>query len=168
MLFADIAGCIENISPGPLGDLLREAGADQDAISWLDRMHDFWRRSGCHGLPMTPGFRVLLKIYLKAVDDRLRNEGFCFFRLQDDFRILCRSEKDARHALSVLIEGLAVRRLALNAEKTHILTRSEFKRSWRRYQIELTRIFGEGVGQPALSDALFLPMLRAPALRLLR
>jgi hypothetical protein len=168
VLFADVAGCIENIDPVKLGNLLREAGADQDAIGWLDRMHDFWRRSGCHGLPMTPGFRVMLKVYLKAVDERLQNQGLRFLRLQDDFRILCHSEKDALSARLVLIEGLASRGLALNAKKTHILTRSEFNRSWRRYRIELARVFGEGVGQPALSEALFLPLLRAPALQLLR
>jgi hypothetical protein len=167
-LFADVAQCIENIDLGQMWGLLREAGADECALRWLERLHDSWQQSGCRGLPMTPGFMVLLKLYLTSVDDRLRSHGFHFGRLQDDFRVLCHDESEARHALSVLSGALASRGLTLNEKKTHIFNREEIKRSWQRRRVDLARIFGQGIGQPALSDALSFPVLRPPALLLLR
>jgi hypothetical protein len=168
VLFTDVARCIESIDPERMLVLLREADADDDAIRLLEKMHRFWQRAGCRGLPLTAGFRVLIKLYLKSVDDRLRSEGITFLRLQDDFRLFCHGENEARHALSILSDALAACGFTLNERKTCIFSRSELRWSWKKRRLDWTRTLSQGVGLPALSDALRFRALRPSALRLLR
>jgi hypothetical protein len=168
VVFADIGRCIESIDVVQISSLLREARADESAVEWLGRMHQSWQRAGCDGLPMAPGFRLLLKFYLREVDQRLHSAGFCFVRLQDDFRILCNGVSEGRRALDVLLDALAVRGLKLNDRKTHVITRAQYKRSWQRWHADCSRIFGEGIGIPALAEAVRSPILRPAAVVLLR
>jgi hypothetical protein len=169
VLFADVASCIESVNPERLSALLRESGADEDAVRVLDQMHRSWRSSGCRGLALTGGFRVLIKPYFKAVDDRLCSQGLTFLRLQDDFRVLCDGEDDARAALRVLSDALACGGFALNQSKTHIFSRDELRRFSRKmWQLNGARTLSGGIGLPALADALVFPALRVPALHLLR
>ncbi len=164
----DIARCGESLEPERLSSLLKEANADEDGVRVLDQMHRSWQQAGSRGLPHTGvGFRVLLKLYLREVDGRLRREGLTFVRLQDDFRFLCRAESEARAALDALSAALTDTGLSLNPDKTQIVSMKEVPGSWRWRSLSLKRIFSEGIGQPALSDALQSPVLRPLALRLL-
>ncbi len=168
VVFADIAHCIRSIDPERVSELLREAGADEDTIRVLAAMHRFWQRAGCSGLPLTAGFRILIKLYLRSVDDRLRSQGISFVRLQDDFRLFCHSETEASCALSILSNALAACGLALNESKTHLFSRNEWRWSWKKRRLDWTRTLGIGVGLPILSDALGFRPLRPWTLRLLR
>lgn len=164
---ADVYRCIESMDPGRMFSLLEDAGAPIDALRILKAMQFAWQHAGCRGLPLIAGFRVLLKLYMKDVDDRLRADGIAFLRLQDDFRLFAGGEHDARHALDVLSDALAACGLSLNLEKTMVLSRSQLRYSWRKHYLDWKRSFNRGIGFPLLSDSLRIVPLRAPAIHLL-
>jgi hypothetical protein len=168
VVITDIRRCIESMDPRRTLNLLRQAGSCPDAVRVLSAMHESWERAGCRGLPLVAGFRLLIKLYLKEVDDRLRAEGISFIRLQDDFRLFCLSERDAAQALAVLTEALTASGLSLNREKTLVLPAGEFRRSWQKRMLDCKRTFSRGVLFPFLSDSLRVPMLRPAVIRLLR
>ena len=69
------------------------------------------------GATMSP---LLANIYLHPLDTGLVEQGFEVVRYADDLVILCRSEADARRALSCLEEAIAARKLRLAPEKTNL------------------------------------------------
>ncbi|MEP7363127.1 MAG: RNA-directed DNA polymerase [Acidobacteriota bacterium] len=167
ILFADVSRCIESMDSGLMFAQLEDAQACADSIRVLKAMHQTWHAAGCRGLPLTAGFRVLIKLYMKDVDDRLRADGITFLRLQDDFRIFCRGEHEARHAQSILSEALATSGLTLNPNKTLLLSRKQLHFSWQKRSLDWKRCFRHGIGYPLLSDALAIAPLRKPAIHLL-
>jgi hypothetical protein len=168
VLLTDIERCIENVDIEKLSDILRQAHGDEHAIQLLESMHMFWRAQGCLGLPLTAGFLILIKPYLKAMDASLRDEGIAFTRLQDDFRIFCHSHDEALAALSLLEAAAKQLGFSLNRNKTFILTRNQLRLSRKKKWLELHRTLSNGVVRPLLSDALQFSALRPSSLRLLR
>lgn len=164
---ADVASCIATIDLDRLHKLLQESGADHAAVQHLWKMHLFWCRTGCHGLPLTGSFRLLIKLYLAKVDDRLRREGIIFVRIQDDFRLFCRNKDEAKQACHVLEEALATCKMRINHKKTVLLQAGRFM-SWSLHRQELVRLFSGGVGVPLLTEMLQLDALRPIALLLIR
>ena len=164
---ADVASCIATIDLDRLHKLLQESGADHAAVHHLWKMHLFWCRTGCHGLPLTGSFRLLIKLYLAKVDDRLRREGIIFVRIQDDFRLFCRNKDEAKQACHVLEEALATCKMRINHKKTVLLQAGRLM-SWSLHRQELVRLFSGGVGVPVLTEMLQLDALRPIALLLIR
>jgi len=70
------------------------------------------------GAVMSP---LLANIFLHPVDQVLIQSGFELVRYADDLVLMCRTESDARRALSVLEEALVARRLQLHPDKTQIV-----------------------------------------------
>lgn len=64
---------------------------------------------------------LLANIYLHPLDIHLIEAGLDHVRYADDLVILCRSEPEARRALSILEEGVAALGLRLHPEKTKIV-----------------------------------------------
>ena len=164
---SDIHDCIGTVNPDRLHRLLEEAGADRAALAHLARMQGAWRQAGCRGLPLTGGFLLLIKLYLAEVDARLRREGVAFVRLQDDFRLFCRSRDEALFATDVLAQALAACGIRVNEAK-HVLLEPGPRAAGLLRGQTLKRVFQHGVGQPLLGEMLQTPLLRPMALGLLR
>ena len=164
---SDIHDCIGTVNPDRLHGLLQEVGADRAALVHLARMQGIWRQTGCRGLTLTGGFLLLIKLYLADVDARLRREGIAFVRLQDDFRLFCRSRDDGLCAAEVLAQALAACGMHINEGKHVLLEPGPRAARLLRGQTP-QRVFKHGVGQPLLCEMLQSPLLRPMSLGLLR
>jgi hypothetical protein len=81
-----------------------------------------------YGLPVGgPASRLLAELALNGVDKLLRAEGVRFCRYVDDYRLFCSSREEAYQRLIFLSEKLFNEGLALQKNKTRILSAKEFK-----------------------------------------
>jgi RNA-directed DNA polymerase len=64
---------------------------------------------------------LLANIYLHPFDVALTSQGLRLVRFMDDFVVMCPSEAEAKRAYELVVRQLAVLRLHLNPEKTHIV-----------------------------------------------
>jgi RNA-directed DNA polymerase len=64
---------------------------------------------------------LLANIYLNPLDHAMAAAGFEMVRYADDFVILCRTEADARRALTLIATWTTAARLTLHPEKTRIV-----------------------------------------------
>ncbi len=167
VVYGDIARCSETLDPDRIIALLKEACADEEAVAILGNMHRSWQRSGCPGIPLVPAFGILTKLYLKKVDDRLREAGITFVRLQDDFRLLCFGQEEADAALKLLTETLHEIGLSTNPGKTRIVAVSDARRYRHWKFLGVKRTLQNGVGLPLLNQVLIFPWLRPVTLKLL-
>lgn len=83
-----------------------------------------------YGLPVGPSpSRLLAELALTIVDKTLLDANVIYCRFSDDFRIFCKSSREAHERLAllaqVLFEGLG---LTLQQHKTSILSASRFRR----------------------------------------
>jgi hypothetical protein len=123
VLFTDITGFYENIVLEILMSDLRQLGAPEAVVVQLSSMLNKWAEAPGRALPQghAPS-DILAKVYLNSIDEALQHLGFTHFRYVDDFRILCRSEIDAKTALMELTRMLRRRGLCLQTSKTEILS----------------------------------------------
>jgi RNA-directed DNA polymerase len=68
---------------------------------------------------------LLANIYLHPFDLALTSQGLRLVRFMDDFVIMCASKSEAEHALKLAQQQLTALRLALNAEKTRLVSYSD-------------------------------------------
>ncbi|MEQ9408458.1 MAG: reverse transcriptase domain-containing protein, partial [Fuerstiella sp.] len=122
VLFTDITGYYENIVLETLMSDLRQTGAPDDVVVQISSMLNRWVVSPGRGLPQghAPS-DILAKVYLNSVDESLRNQNIEHLRYVDDFRILARSESEAKQILMELTKLLRHRGLSLQTAKTKIL-----------------------------------------------
>lgn len=64
---------------------------------------------------------LLANIYLNDLDWQMSNLGMTMIRYADDMVILCTSEEEARHALTVVSEWMEKAQLTLHPQKTRIV-----------------------------------------------
>ena len=93
-----------------------------------------WRERQSFGLPVGPNAsRLIAEVAIHDVDQALRGEGLIFARYVDDFRIFCKTRKDAYRALATLAEVLWKNHgLTLAEQKTKILPVELFKKDYLR------------------------------------
>lgn len=168
VLFTDISRCSDSVDIKRMLSLLTQAHTDAGAVRILEQMHRSWLRAGCRGLPLTGGSRVLFKLYMRGVDERMRKEGIAFLRFNDDFRLFCRAKEGAREVFSCFEKVLASAGFAANKSKTHLFSCDELHRAWKARKLDWMRTLNAGVVMPALSEALRFRLLRPSAYRLLR
>lgn len=64
---------------------------------------------------------LIANIYLDAFDQEMMRRGYRIVRYADDILILCRSQRSARHAMSVAVDILERDlKLTVNRDKTHL------------------------------------------------
>lgn len=68
---------------------------------------------------------LLSNIYLDPLDHLVAQQGIEMVRYADDFVLMCQSEAEAQHALSLLQEWVTEAGLQLHPEKTCIVTQEE-------------------------------------------
>lgn len=125
---ADITSYFDTIDKTILMDAIKEEVADGKVLgliekflkqSVMDGMNEWEPEMGTpQGAVISP---LLANIYLHPVDVVLQRAGFEMVRYADDLVILCRTEEDAREALTLLTKELTKRKLTLHPEKTQIV-----------------------------------------------
>lgn len=125
---ADITSYFDTIVQTILMDEIKKEVADGQVLeliekymgqSVMDEMKE-WKPVG--GTPQGAVISPLLaNIYLHPVDVAMQRAGFEMVRYADDFVILCKSEEDAREALTLLSEEMTKLELQLHPEKTQLV-----------------------------------------------
>ena len=128
VLDADISGFFDNLSHRAMMRELSEVVADGNILRMVEKflragvMEDGKFQPTRVGTPQGGVASPLLaNIALNVLDWHLQKHGYRFVRYADDFVVLCRSEQEAKEALS-LVQQLLTERLGLtlSAEKTKI------------------------------------------------
>jgi hypothetical protein len=96
-------------------------------LSFLSQIN----QSVSYGLPVGPsGSRLLAELTLTDVDRLLQTEGIDFVRFVDDYRLFCRTERQAYEALAALANALFESHgLSLQQHKTSIMSKEDYLRS---------------------------------------
>ena len=118
-----------------------------------------WRGAQTFGLPVGPNAsRLIAEIAINDIDQSLRGERLTFVRYVDDYRIFCKTKKDAHNALATLADVLWKNHgLTLAEQKTAILPVETFKRIYLRTEREaelthLSESFAEIADQLGLDN----------------
>jgi RNA-directed DNA polymerase len=128
VLDADISGFFDNLSHRAMMRELSEVVADGNILRMVEKflragvMEDGKFQPTRVGTPQGGVASPLLaNIALNVLDWHLQKHGYRFVRYADDFVVLCRTEQEAKEALS-LVQQLLTERLGLtlSAEKTKI------------------------------------------------
>lgn len=119
---ADIAQYFERVPHAPLLDRLTAALGDGP----LTELIALWLETGAptgvglpQGAPLSP---LLANLYLDALDDALAGRGVRLVRFADDFVLLCRDRDRAEQVLERTTRLLAEHGLALNPDKTRVVS----------------------------------------------
>jgi hypothetical protein len=134
-LFAtDLINYFENITTeniraafeGMLADI-KASGPEKvlirNCINTLCELMAHWGYSERHGLPQNrDASSFIANVVLNSVDQEMVRMGFDYYRYVDDIRVICDTERAARHAATVLISQLRTVGMNINSSKTKILT----------------------------------------------
>jgi hypothetical protein len=94
-----------------------------------------WTHESRRGIPQGPWASSYLgNVYLDQIDKGLIQSGYRFARFMDDFRIFCKTPRDARRAVLSLTELARELGLSIQSAKTHVLGRAQARKAWRGYQ----------------------------------
>ncbi|WP_192564761.1 RNA-directed DNA polymerase [Pseudomonas gozinkensis] len=105
------------IASGPKKLLIR------NAITTLCELLSRWGYSENHGLPQNrDASSFIANVVLNAVDQKMIELNYDYYRYVDDIRIICDSPRTAKVALSELINQLRTVGMNINSGKTKILT----------------------------------------------
>ena len=125
---ADLKSYFDTIPHEPLLKRLRERIADGPVLALVEAFlrADILSELGSErpeaGAPQGAVLSPLLSnIYLNPLDHAMAERGFRMVRYADDFVILCRSEKEAQHALAGVQDWTAQAGLTLHPTKTRIV-----------------------------------------------
>lgn len=136
LLITDLLNYFEQISISAIENAfvamiykINAPGAEKNkirsAVSTLKVLLEKWCYSENHGLPQNrDASSFIANVVLNAVDTRMANLGYDYFRYVDDIRIICSDEFEARRALNDLISELRKLGLNINSKKTVILNKS--------------------------------------------
>lgn len=95
----------------------------RNAISSLCNLLCRWGYSERHGLPQNRDpSSFIANVVLNAVDRRMVERGYDYYRYVDDIRIICPDEISARRALIDLVGELRTVGMNINSSKTKVLT----------------------------------------------
>lgn len=128
VLDADISGFFDNLSHAAIMRELSDVVADGNILRLVEK---FLRAGVMEGGKIRPtrvgtpqggvASPLLANIALNVLDWHLHERGFHFVRYADDFVVLCRTEDEAKEALTVVEHLLADRLgLSLSPEKTKV------------------------------------------------
>lgn len=128
VLDADISGCFDNLSHTAIMRELSDVVADGNILGLVEK---FLKAGVMEGGKLRPTHRgtpqggvaspLLANIALNLLDWYLHERGFRFVRYADDFVVLCRSEEEAKEALTLVDQFVKDRLgLSLSPEKTKV------------------------------------------------
>ncbi|MBJ6361638.1 RNA-directed DNA polymerase [Paenibacillus sp. GCM10012307] len=129
VVVADIADFFPRIYSHPLEQALGEATTKTNHVKALKKCLSQLNGSVSYGIPVgQSASRLLADLVLNDVDRGLISEGLKHCRFVDDFRIFCKSEKEALGALGILANLLFENHgLTLQQHKTRVMTVENFE-----------------------------------------
>ncbi|WP_047152492.1 RNA-directed DNA polymerase [Aneurinibacillus tyrosinisolvens] len=129
VLVADIADFFPRIYSHPLEQALASATTKVSHVKSIRRCLGQLNGSVSYGIPVgQSGARLLAELVLDDVDRGLYAEGIKHCRFVDDFRIFCKSEREALQALTILANLLFENHgLTLQQHKTRVLKMNDFR-----------------------------------------
>jgi len=128
VLTADIADFYNQVSHHRVNNVLQSAGVAINRTKNIEQLLSRITAKQSRGLPVGPSTSIAFaEAALDDVDKYLLSRGFVFVRYVDDFRIFCRSQRDAIEAAHDLTQYLYTsHRLALASSKTVIYVTKTF------------------------------------------
>lgn len=126
---SDIANCFNSIYTHAIAWAtigVKEAKATStDQSRWYNQL-DFHQRNckrgETQGIPIGPATSsFMVELILQKVDQQLTDKGFSFERYVDDYLFYCESYEQAQQVILELGQELAVYKLTLNLNKTHVI-----------------------------------------------
>ena len=145
VVVADIADFFPNLYHHRVENALRLAAPNKgNHVKAIMHLLGGWRAGQSFGLSVGPSAsRLIAEVAVHDVDQAMLGERLTFTRYIDDFRIFCRSKKEAYIALATLADILWKNHgLTLSGQKTQILPVEEFERRYFRSgkEAELERL----------------------------
>lgn len=139
---ADIADFYPRVYSHPLENALPVVTAKTSHINALIRFLGQLNQGVSYGLPVGPsGSRLLAELVLSDVDRLLLSDDISYVRFVDDYRIFCRSERDAYDGLAKLANALFENHgLTLQQHKTRIMSVDDYLRSSAPDEEDLERV----------------------------
>jgi hypothetical protein len=130
VLSADISDYYNQISHHRVQGALAQAGVDENRSQVIERfLGNVNALHHSRGIPVGPFVSILLAEVCLADVDNFLSRKYSHTRYVDDFRVFCKSREEAVRALHDLSEYLyTAHRLSLQAAKTGILTRDQFRK----------------------------------------
>ena len=135
VVVADIADFFPNLYHHRVENALRSAAPNKaNHVKAVMHLLGGWRAGQSFGLPVgVSASRLIAEVAVHDVDQAMLGEGLTFTRYFDDFRIFCKSRKDAYIALATLADILWKNHgLTLAGQKTRILPIDEFEKRYFR------------------------------------
>jgi RNA-directed DNA polymerase len=124
---ADIQGYFDNIPHNGMMARVEERISDGKVLGLIDQflqqdiLTEAAKWTPTQGTPQGAVLSPLLaNIYLHPLDKLLKEQGCRIVRYADDFVILCATQNEAKHALSMVSEWMAQNQLTLHPGKTHV------------------------------------------------
>jgi hypothetical protein len=129
VLSADISDFYNQISHHRVQGALAQAGVEENRSQVIERfLGNVNALHHSRGIPVGPPVSILLAEACLADVDNFLSRKYSHTRYVDDFRVFCATHEEALVALHDLSEYLyTAHRLSLQAGKTRILTKDEFK-----------------------------------------
>ena len=145
VVVTDIADFFPNLYHHRVENALRSATpTNLNHTKAIKQLLSGWREKQSFGLPVSPNAsRLIAEAAIHDVDQALLGERLIYVRYVDDFRIFCKTRKDAYIALATLAEVLwKSHGLTLARQKTEILPVELFKQRYFRTgrETELKRL----------------------------
>ena len=128
VIVADIADFYNRLYLHPLENALSACKAQPDHVRVLKKLLSGWNFTISYGVPVGPAAsRLLAELAIDDVDRALQSEAVSFCRYSDDYRIFCRSKREAHAKLAFLANVLFENHgLTLQQSKTRVLPTRKF------------------------------------------
>ncbi|WP_156905504.1 RNA-directed DNA polymerase [Maritalea myrionectae] len=128
VIFTDIADFYQRIYFHRIENVLRTASPNQKVINLIERVIKAIRAKQSYGIPVgCTASRLIAEAVLTDFDHHILSEEYPYTRFVDDMRIYIEEDEDPYSVLAVVAETLASEGLTLNAQKTRVLDREEYR-----------------------------------------
>lgn len=135
ILNTDISDFYSRIYHHRLENCLQDATNEKQIIHNIMELLSIITNGDSYGLPVGgPAARILAEIVLNDIDQLLYNNNIDFVRFVDDYYIFSKTQEEAYNNLIFLSNKLIFNQgLTLQKSKTRIITSSEFKESFSKF-----------------------------------
>jgi hypothetical protein len=129
VLKADIADFYARIYHHRLENRLFEVSTQPVFVRALMKLLEAWNGRVSYGIPIgQAASRLLAELVLDDIDRNLMDEGFIHCRWIDDYRLFCKSDREAHRAESFLTKALSESHgLSLQQSKTMVVSKYAFQ-----------------------------------------
>ncbi|WP_096186862.1 RNA-directed DNA polymerase [Evansella halocellulosilytica] len=159
VVVADIADFYPRMYLHPLENALSSSTAKTNHAIAIKKLLNSWNYSISYGIPVGQSASALLaELTLNDIDEGLLSEGVDFCRYVDDFRIFCKTKKEAYEQLALLANMLFDNHgLTLQQHKTRILSVEQFKENYLKTEESmeidsLNKKFSDILGEFGIDD----------------